>query len=86
MLCWKQRRSLAPTRKVAEAAKAQPKTDTKQAEVEGTKTQAETEAGPSTPAATKPIAREEEMAGQTAPEKVEIAASEALSENIDCIV
>jgi hypothetical protein len=38
--------SPAPTRKVAEAAKAQPETDTKQAEVEATKTQAETEARP----------------------------------------
>jgi hypothetical protein len=38
------------------------------------------------PTATKPIAREEEMAGQTAPEKVETAASEALTENIDYIV
>jgi hypothetical protein len=56
--------SPAPTRKVAEAAKAQTETDTKQAEVEATKTQAETEAGPSAPTATKPIAPEEEMEGR----------------------
>jgi hypothetical protein len=78
--------SPAPTRKVAEAAKAQAETETKQAEVEATKTQAETEAGPSTPAATKPTAPEEEMVGQIAPEKVETAAPEALIENIDYIV
>jgi hypothetical protein len=78
--------SPAPTRKVAEAAKAQAETDTKQAKVEATKTRAETEAGPLAPAATKPIAPEEEMAGQTAPEKVETAAPEAPIENIDYIV
>jgi hypothetical protein len=61
--------SPSPTRKVVEAAKAQPETDTKQAAVDATKTQTQTEAGPSTPTATKPIAREEEMAGQIAPEK-----------------
>jgi hypothetical protein len=55
--------SPAPTRKVAEATKAQPKTDTKQAEVEATKTQAETEAEPSTPVVTKPVTREEETTG-----------------------
>jgi hypothetical protein len=78
--------SLAPTRKVAEAAKAQAETETKQAVVEATKTQAETKAGPSAPAVTKPIAPEEEMAGQIAPEKVETAAPEAPIENIDYIV
>jgi hypothetical protein len=78
--------SPALTRKVVEATKAQPETDTKQEEVEATKTQAEMKAGPSTPTATKPIAREEEKAGQTAPEKVETAASEALTENIDYII
>jgi hypothetical protein len=78
--------SPAPTRKVAEAAKAQAETETKQAEVEATKTQAETEAGPSTPATMKPTAPEEGMAGQIAPEKVETAAPEAPIENIDYIV
>jgi hypothetical protein len=78
--------SPAPTRKIAEAAKAQAKTITKQAEVEATKTQAKTEVGPSAPAVTKPITSEEEMAGQTAPEKVETAAPEAPIENIDYIV
>jgi hypothetical protein len=78
--------SPAPTRKVAKAAKAQPETDTKQAEVEATKTQAKTEAGPSTPAAMKPIVCEEEMTGQTAPKKVEAPAPEASNKNIDYII
>jgi hypothetical protein len=47
--------SPAPTRKGAEATKAQTETNTKQGEVEATKTQAETEAWPSVSAATKPI-------------------------------
>jgi hypothetical protein len=38
------------------------------------------------PAATKPIAHEEEVTGHTAPEKVETAAFEALTKNIDYIV
>jgi hypothetical protein len=78
--------SPAPTRKVAEAAKAQPETETKQTEVEATKTQAETEAGPSAPATTKPTAPEEEMAGQIAPEKIETTAPEVPIEIIDYIV
>jgi hypothetical protein len=41
--------SPTPTRKVAEASKAQPEADTKQAEVEVATIQAETEAGPSVP-------------------------------------
>jgi hypothetical protein len=41
--------SPAPTRKVAKASKALPKADSKQAEIEATTIQAETEAGPSVP-------------------------------------
>jgi hypothetical protein len=59
--------SHVPTRKVAEAAKVQPGIDAKQAEVEAIKTQAETEAEPSTPAMMNPVARDEETTGQTAP-------------------
>jgi hypothetical protein len=51
--------SLAPIGKVAEADKTQPKADTKQIEVETTITQAETEAGPTVPAETKPVEFEE---------------------------
>jgi hypothetical protein len=46
--------SPAPTRKVDKAAKAQPETDTKQAEVEAATTQTETEAGPSVPTEMEP--------------------------------
>jgi hypothetical protein len=38
--------SHAPTRKVAEASKAQPEADSKQAEIKAATIQAETEAGP----------------------------------------
>jgi hypothetical protein len=41
--------SPAPTRKVAEASKAQPEADSKQAEIEAATIQAETEARPSVP-------------------------------------
>jgi hypothetical protein len=87
--------SPAPKKKIAEATKAQAEVKTGQveaeatktrAEAEATKTQAEAEAGPSVPAAAKPTAPEEEMAGQIAPEKVETAAPEALIETIDYIV
>jgi hypothetical protein len=50
--------SPAPTGKVAEADKTQPKVDTKQIEVEATITQDETEAGPTVPAETKLAATE----------------------------
>ena len=43
--------SPAPSRKIAEASKALPEAETKQAEVEAAKIQVETEAGPSEPAA-----------------------------------
>jgi hypothetical protein len=78
--------SPAPTKKIAEAAKAQAETETKQAEVEATKTQAETEARPSAPAATKPAAPEEKTAGQIAPKKIETPAPEAPIENIYYII
>jgi hypothetical protein len=46
--------SPAPTRKIVEASKAQPEAETKQAEVEATIIQAETEVGPSEPTGTEP--------------------------------
>jgi uncharacterized membrane protein YqiK len=52
-----------PTKKNAEAAKAQAKAETGQAEAEATKTQAEAEAGPSAPVVVKPIAPEEKRQG-----------------------
>jgi hypothetical protein len=55
--------SPAPTKKIAEAAKAQAKAEIGQTEAEATKTQAEAEAGPSAPVAMKPVAPEEKSAG-----------------------
>jgi hypothetical protein len=68
--------SPAPTKKVAEAAKAQAETET----------QAETEVGTSAPAATKPAMPREKMVGQIVSEKIETPAPEAPIENIDYIV
>jgi hypothetical protein len=51
--------SPAPTKKIAEAAKAQAEAETGRAEAEATKTQAEAEAGPSVPVAANPAAPEE---------------------------
>jgi hypothetical protein len=49
----------APARKIAEASKAQPKAETKHAEVEATIIQTETKAGPSEPAEMEPAEIEE---------------------------
>ena len=81
--------SLTPKGKVAEADKTQPRADTKQ--VEATTTQAETEAGPSVPAETKPVefeekATEEKATEQISFEKVATPAPEALKESIDYII
>jgi hypothetical protein len=87
--------SPAPTKKIAEATKAQAEAETRQAEAEATKTraeaeatktQAEAEAGPSAPVAAKPGALEEKTAGQIAPEKIETSAPEALIKNVDYII
>jgi hypothetical protein len=78
--------SPAPTRKIAEASKAQPKTKTKQAEVEATTIQAETEAGPSVPTETEPVVVEEKATEQIAFEKVETLAPEASKESIYYII
>jgi hypothetical protein len=75
--------SPAPTKKIAEAAKAQAEAETGQAEAEATKTQAEAEAGPSAPITVKPAAPEEKTAGQIAPEKIKTPAPEAPIENVD---
>jgi hypothetical protein len=57
--------SPAPTGKVAEADKTQPKAYTKQIEVEATITQAETEAGPTVPTETKLATAEQRAEGIT---------------------
>jgi hypothetical protein len=56
--------SPAPTKKIAEAAKAQAKAKTGQAEAKATKAPAGAEAGPSAPAAVKPAAPEEKRQGR----------------------
>jgi hypothetical protein len=88
--------SLAPTGRVAEADKTQPKADTKQIEVEATITQAETEAEPTVPTETKLAATEQKVEGITpdinigfeksAAKEAKSLASEALSENLDYII
>jgi hypothetical protein len=55
--------SPAPTKKIAEAAKARAEAETGQAEVGITRTQAVAEARPSAPVAAKPAASEEKTAG-----------------------
>jgi hypothetical protein len=65
--------SPAPTRKIAEASKAQPKSEMKQAKVEAATIQAKTEA-------------EEKATEQIASEKVETPAPEASKESTDYII
>jgi hypothetical protein len=78
--------SPAPSGKIAEASKALPEAETKQAEVEAAKNQVETEAGPSEPTETEPAAVEEEATEQIASEKVEADATEALKQSIDYVI
>jgi hypothetical protein len=88
--------SPAPTGKVAEADKMQPKADTKQIEVETTITQAETEAGSTVPAEME-LATTEQRAERITPDsniafeksaakEDESLAPEALSEDFDYII
>jgi hypothetical protein len=81
----------APTRKIAEASKAQPKAETKQAEIKATIIQTETKAGPLEPAEIEPAeieekATEEKATEQIWSEKVATPAPEALKESIDYII
>jgi hypothetical protein len=83
--------SLTLKGKIAEADKTQPKADTKQIDVQTTTTQAETKAGPSVPAETKPTkfeekATEEKATEQISFEKVATPAPEALKESTDYII
>jgi hypothetical protein len=78
--------SPAPTRKIAEASKAQPKSEMKQAKVEAATIQAKTEAGPSVPNETEPAVVEEKATEQIASEKVETPAPEASKESTDYII
>jgi hypothetical protein len=88
--------SPAPTGKVAEADKTQPKADTKQIEVETTITQAEVEAEPTVPIEMKLAATEQKAEGisldinigfgKSAAKEAKSLAPEALSEDIDYII
>ena len=78
--------SPAPTRKVAEASKAQPEADTKQAEVEAATIQAETEAGPSVPTEMEPADPKEKSTERIATEKIEAPGPEASNKSIDYII
>jgi hypothetical protein len=88
--------SPAPTGKVAEADKTQPKADTKQIEVETTITQAEVEAEPTVPTEMKLAATEQKAEGisldinigfeKSAAKEAKSLAPEALSEDIDYII
>jgi hypothetical protein len=80
-----------PSRKTAEASKAQTEAETKLAEIEAVVIQAGTEAGPSKPAEKKPSeieekATEEKATEQISPEKVATPAPKALKESIDYII
>jgi hypothetical protein len=78
--------SPAPTRKVAEASKAQPEVDSKPAEIEAATIQAETEAGPSVPTEMERADPKEKSTEQIATEKIEAPGPEASNKSIDYII
>ena len=83
--------NLTPSKKIAEASKAQTEVEIEQAEIETAVIQAGTEAKPSEPAEKKPAeieekATEEKAAEQISPEEVATPAPEALKESIDYII
>jgi hypothetical protein len=87
--------SPAPTKKIAEVAKAQAEAETWQKEAEATKTQAEAEGGPSMPSETKDVMSEVQAdqqtsdtiltAGQDMVERAKSPASEAPTDAADYI-
>jgi hypothetical protein len=78
--------SPAPTRKIAEVAKAQPKADTKQAEVETATIHAETKSGPLEPTEMEPADPKEKSTGWIAIEGIETPAHEGSNKSIDYII
>jgi hypothetical protein len=78
--------SPAPTRKVAEASKAQPRADSKQAEIKAAPIQAETEAGPSVPTEIEHVDPKEKSKERIATEKIEAPGPEASNKSIDYII
>jgi hypothetical protein len=75
-----------PSRKIAEASKAQTEAETKPAEIEAAAIQADTEAGPLESSETEPIAIKEKAREQVASERAETPASEASKESTDYII
>jgi hypothetical protein len=75
-----------PSRKIAEASKAQIGAETRPAEIEAAVIQADTEAGPLESSETEPIVFEEKAREEAAPERAEAPASEASKESIDYII
>jgi hypothetical protein len=78
--------SPAPTRKVAEAFKAQPEAHSKQAEIEVATIQSETEAGPSVPTEMERADPKEKSTERIATEKIEAPGPEASNKSIDYII
>jgi hypothetical protein len=78
--------SCTPSRKIAEASKAQPEAETEQAEVEVATIHVEAEAGPSEPTETEPVVVKEKAGEQIVSEEAEAAATEASKENTDYII
>jgi hypothetical protein len=78
--------SPAPSRKVAEASKAQPKADSKQAEVEAATIQAKAEAGPSVPTEMEHADPKEKSTERIATEKIETPGPKASNKSIDYII
>jgi hypothetical protein len=75
-----------PSRKIAEASKMQTEAETKQAEIEATVIQDDTEVGPLEPSETEPIVIEEKAREQVTPERAEAPTSEASKESTDYII
>jgi hypothetical protein len=75
-----------PSRKIAEALKAQTKAETKPTQIEASVIQVDTEAGPLESSETEPVVIEEKVREQVAPERAEAPASEASKESTEYIV
>jgi hypothetical protein len=78
--------SPTPTRKVVEASKAQPKADSKQAEIKAATILAETEARPSVPIEMERVDPKEKSTERIATEKIKASGPEASNKSIDYII
>jgi hypothetical protein len=75
-----------PSRKIAEASKAQTEAETKPTKIEAATIQADTEAGPLESSETEPVTIKEKAREQVASERAEAPASEASKESTDYII